>query len=443
MTDRLNKAFIIGIILILICSVAANSLIVVANNANSKQTRNYSRDVVGPKQLLNNTGFDTYNEFWDLEPASSGAEEFITVDYDDIGTPNYVKMFSNAPLDDKNPIILSAFVNQTFYKPVWTPNYVTALYCTFNWDMIVYTAQVNTAPYNCELYVEIVNTNLPNNPAQWGVASGSGAITPTDGRIGIKQYEEINVGSHPGAFSFVPPGFYTIAIMYQVSIPTGSPLIFELDFRIDNVTLWIADSYEPTMSYSNTSFGPYNADPLDPIDVDFEYGGNENTSLKLAKYRLNNSGTPGDWYEIFKWNDQLPVINSYTLNWSISSIWDSLIEGQNTIDVYCRDGLGNFNDSLQIYIFKDTVAPQSNTSSLQDYRTTKNFNISFTASDLAPSGGFNNTVQLWFDYNDAGYIQYKPSWAPHGNLTQNPIKFDITDTQFRNRPHSTRCNYYN
>ena len=431
MTDRLNKALNIGIFLILICSMAASSLIVVANNANSKQTRNYTRDVVGPKQLLNNTGFDTYGSSWDFQHASSGAEEFITVDYDDIVTPTHVKMFSNAPVDTYNPITLTAFVNQTFYKPIWTPNYISALYCKFNWDMVVYTADVSGAPFNCEIFLRIINDTLPNNIGEWSIASGASAVTPTDGRLGVRQYVNTKVGSHPGLFTFVKPGYYTLAIMYRVNIPTGSSPIFELDLRIDNVTLWIADSHEPSITCSKTSFGPYNADPVDPddlIDVDFEYGGNENTSLKLAKYRLNNGGTPGAWNNIFYWDGQLPVINSYTQNWSISSIWKSLAEGQNTIDVYCEDEVGNFNDSLQINIFKDTVAPQSNTSSLQEYTTTKEFDISYIAFDQTPTGGFNNTVQLWFDYKGGGYVQYKPSWAPDGNLTKSPIKFNISDT---------------
>jgi hypothetical protein len=427
MTGRLNKILIYGVLVILIFATFSNSLILSAEIFNSRDANDDNsrgRPIAGPKELLKNSGFGQISDWYFENATDPGLGVILETGYNDLGSPTHGYFRHNSPPPENQVFQYQAFINQTFTKSIATPNYPTAVICTFDYNMLHFQGEVgvlpNTDPINGEIYLRIVNNATRAIVGEWGVATGAGKFSGVKDPKVPGQYDVTKwVGQN-----LMAAGTFDISIMFQIDGPSGSPTFFEADLMIDNVSLIINDIHEPMIVVNNETFGPYNTDPGAVIDVDFFDGGLENTSLKKAMYRLNNSGsTPGAWNTIFS------DYNSYTQNWSITPIWSTLIEGENTIDIKCIDDLGNWNESARIKVFLDSVAPDSNTSALDEYYHTTAFNISYTASDLAPSGGFNNTVQLWLRYKNAGnYMQYKPTSHPDGYFNESPIWFDVMDT---------------
>ena len=384
-----------------------------------------SRGVLGPLELLKNNGFSKVS-VWAFQNASDENNLIIDAKYEDNNTPNFGQFKSVEPIMNLN-VLRYAYINQTFTKTIWTPNYPTAIVCELDWKMVEYHSDIDMGNdrIDGEIFLMIINTSQPNIPGIWSIASGTGNCfkVDSDPRIGYWHHEIIPVGANKGSYSICPPGVYTISIMFRIKIPTGASVdIFECDLLIDNVNLVINDIYEPLVVANKLTYGPFNSDPMNLIDVDFLHGGLENVSLKKGKYRLNNSGIPGPWHTLFK--NQ----NSYLQNWTITPIWNSMSEGNNIIDIYCIDDVGNYNDSVRITIVKDTVAPVSKVAKLNDSYTEQEINISYTAYDPLPSGGFNNSVELWFRYNQTGsYKQYKPPWNHNGLFNNSPISFNLKD----------------
>ncbi|MCK5559227.1 MAG: hypothetical protein KAJ51_01490, partial [Thermoplasmata archaeon] len=422
MKRRFNKSLIIGLLVILIISTMANSLIFFYGDFGIAQAdRAGSSPRPGPKELLKNNGFGMISD-WAFQNASTDLGEHIWAKYDNELAPSVGKFESAQDLDTKTGIILYSYINQTFQKDITTPNYPTAVVCEFDWIMNAYHSEVDgSSRIDGEIFLQIVNNTPLSTPAQWGITGAWTFRDQSDSRIPDWQNAKINVGS-----SISPKGSYNLSIILRLTVPIGSQVdMFVCDLVIDNVSLRIADDVKPLVVANSHTFGPYNVAPGNAIDVDFFDGGLENVSLKVGSYRLNGSST---WNTIFTNN------KTYTQNWSIGAIFDGagagfMLDGENTIDVYCADQVGNFNDSVHITIIKDSVAPLTNASELEEYYRVPEFNINYTASDAAPSGGYNNTVELWFEFNDGGsYQQYKPPEEPDGFFNQSPIVFDITKT---------------
>jgi hypothetical protein len=427
MTGGFRRFLIISIIFLIIFNACPNFLIWGSGNEKASygpRALTESRKVVGPKHLINNSDFSSMDD-WNLINATESGIPVIAVEYDNITSPSFVRLFNFDPIDN-SPFLYRAYINQTFTKDIWTPKYQSAVICRFQYNMTLYDGIVGPlpgTPIDGEIFVEVTNISSGKS-GLWGVAVGPTRFSSnTDPRIGIEQDVELLMGIKQGTFSLSPPGEYLFNIYFEIScFVSGSVFVFDTDLRIDNVTLTVEDNYEPIIIPNSTIFGPFNIDPVDEIDVDFLSGGLENTSLEEARYRLNNSGTPGNWHTIFQ------DLDSYTDNWSISPIWHDLNEGENTIDLYCLDESGNYNDSVQITVIKDTVAPNTNTLPLLPYQINQEFDIHYQANDPIPSGGYNNTVKLKYRYNGKGsYLEYKPPWNPLGLFNQSPIKFNITN----------------
>jgi hypothetical protein len=419
---KLNRSLIIGLLLILIFSSISNSLVVLSTNSSELGQSSSRGSRPGPKQLLQNTGFGQVSA-WDFENGTYQGTEYLVADYDTYPTPTKGIYFHLNPIDNFQ-LTFSSYINQTFTKNVETPNYPTAVMAEVDYNMAAYDSQVDAglSVITTEIFLAAKN-HTSGEIAQWSIETGpKGFTVAADPRIGNTWYNtEIPVGQNMGSFSFTGAGTYTIGIELKVSVPSGSVVdVYICDFNIDNLTLTITDDVKPVVIANQLTFGPYNSDPGDVIDVNFFSGGFENTSLALGRYRLNNT-TPGTWQTIFTDKDE------HTDDWDLSSIWNSMVQGENTIDVYSSDAIGNFNDSVQIKVLKDTVAPTSNATELADFFKTTGFDINYTASDASPGGGFNNTVELWFDYNDQNsYTKYAPSSHPEGYFNSSPIDFNIT-----------------
>ncbi|WP_455392621.1 hypothetical protein [[Eubacterium] cellulosolvens] len=422
MKRELNKSLILSLMIILICSTVSNSLIFTEGNAGSATAeRAGGGPRPGPFSMLNNSDFSKVSA-WEFKNASIAPDNFIIPNYDDTMNPTVGQFLKGDDFATTTGVTVTAYINQTFQKTVATPNYPTAIICELNWCMNWYDSNVDNSDFiDGEIFLQIMNTATPTNVFQWPIAAGVNKFTTPDSRMGIWYPFEANVGGNAGSYSITSTGTYKVSVFLELTVPIGSNVVvFECDLQIDNVTLTIVDSVKPLVVANQDSFGPYNADPGAVMDVDFFDGGKENTSLKEGKYRVNGSST---WNTIFTNN------KTYTQNWSISDIWGALGEGVSIIDIYCSDQLGNINDSVQVTVVKDTVAPVSNASELQDYYRVQELNINYTASDQAPSGGYNNEVELWFEFNDGGtYVQYQPPEQPDGVFNQSPIIFNITKT---------------
>ena len=99
----------------------------------------------------------------------------------------------------------------------------------------------------------------------------------------------------------------------------------------------------------------------------------------------------------------------------------------NKLDLYCIDELENYNETNQIHVIKDTIAPVTKALDLNESYTVREFEIPYTGYDPEPSGGFNNSVELWFRYNKTGeFKRYLPKENPGGWFNQSPILFNLT-----------------
>jgi len=120
-----------------------------------------------------------------------------------------------------------------------------------------------------------------------------------------------------------------------------------MDGTSDSFTLG-KDTQAPTVSVNNGSYGWYNSDPGNVIDVDFTAGGG--SDLNNASYRIGSGG----WTDIFVADSQ-----SYSSNWSV--LWSSVPEGESTIFARTFDVAGNEDATADSITFKkDTVQPEVN-----------------------------------------------------------------------------------
>jgi len=432
MIARDVKIISISVIVIFLLIIPTNCFVMIPQvSGDNSNSRGISRGVVGPKNLLNNSDFSKISD-WRLIDAIVGEERVIFVTYDNKSSPSFIHFLRLGQIYGA-PFLLNSCIKQNFTKSIWTSDYPTAVTCSLDYNMTVYIGLLDFEHIiYLEFWVEIKNKSSPSTIGEWPIAAGTTGPQPkfktndgfcTTSRIGVQQHITLNISGKQGAFTIGPPGAYEFAIKVRLScISSGSNILSAFELRFDNVTLNINDIYEPLVVPNEQFYGPYNSDPGGLIDVDFLTGGKENTSLREGKFRLNNSGTPGSWNSIFK--NQ----NNYTQNWSLTTIWSLLDEGENTIDLYCTDDVGNYNDSMKITVLKDTMPPNSQASELDDYHTQQEFDINYTASDTLPSGGYDNIVELWFRYNETGeYKQYKPSWCTNGLFNRSPIKFNLTE----------------
>jgi hypothetical protein len=219
------------------------------------------------------------------------------------------------------------------------------------------------------------------------VAGANAFTSKSDHRINNSHSVRLDVGEKTGSIDMTKPGLYLLSIYLQISSGiVESPVVFDLDLHIDNVTLSIEDRFEPLVIANNDTFGPFKNGSASKVDVDFFYGGKENTTLVEGRYRLNNSGAPGSWFTIFENSE------SYTKNWSIASIWDDMLEGNNTIDIYCIDEVGNYNDSVHIIVVKDTILPVSKVNVLPEIISENIFEVRCTTHDLVSGCLFGTMV---------------------------------------------------
>lgn len=412
------KTKFLTVFLVFSLMFVGNSLVFFSTDADNSLNNESNRAVVGPKELLINSDFSKTSA-WIFTNATYESNTYVEAKYND-NPPKYGQFGNRDPIIDWGFSIF-AYINQSFTKSIWTPNYPTSVICSFDYNLSVFDYEPGIL--DCGLVLEISNATEPNSRNQWCVAYDSTAFIPaSDPRIGTTQHISIYVGSNQSSYSICPPGTYIFSLILELMVPTGSVInVFECDLKIDNVSLRISDDNEPLVVANQQTYGPFNSAPGDIIDVDFFNGGLENTTLKEGKYRLNNSSMPKAWHTIFR-NRQ-----SFIQNWSISPIWSIMQEGNNTIDIYCEDTVGNYNDSVQITVIKDTKSPDSRILVLNNSYKGYEINISYVAIDPAPSGGYNNTVELWFRYNQTGkFVRYQPFWNRNGLFNSSPIRFNIT-----------------
>lgn len=489
MPENLNKIIVIGLLGVLLWSTAANSLTFFSSPDNvnedyeinenyfepvqnsprsgaQSQTRSARDKVMGPLQLVKNTGFSQKTD-WTLinatqvYPVQNPSMVRTLTTYDPwIGTPERIMFVRSAnptvpevPFDDNPKPALKARINQTIYKPAETLIHPTAFVCAFHYTLFEFNNWINNSVIYGDILIEMKNltTNIAGVwPIEYGNVPpnvyGNGSFNNGDPREDVEQFIIANVGGNPlwtipssGSFDNSAPGNYEISLIFQIRTPStasisdNSEIATSYQLAVDNVTLYINDKDVPLVVPNKNLYGPYNNDshndPVDGmIDVDFfagTAGTFQNTSIKVAKYRLSNT-TPGPWHSICTNQD------SYTDDWSIEDEWVNLDEGANTLDIYCEDQVGNYNDSVQITVIKDTRKPITHASELPEYTWGKETDIYYAATDPGlgdnTSGGFNNTVKLLFRYNEQGeYINYTPPSAPSGLFNESPIIFNITD----------------
>ncbi len=455
---RVHKRFIIiGVLLILISSTIGSHLILLTGDSikagGGRDNRN-ARVVVGPKEMLDNTDFSAVRS-WVLidatkvKPAPAPAVVHTDVRYNNLISPQYIVFENDQQLNsDETPISppLKARLTQTFNKTFWTSNNPNSVICSFDYTPTYYNGLIDGSPaIYADIILEIMNLST-GVYGRWPIEKdatpnfGNGSYKTDDSRItypSTQFFVTRDIGSGPtggsfpaGVFNISPPGLYELSIIFQIWSTTQA--LFNVNtyytFLFDNVSLQVMDVEEPAVVANNSSFGPFNNNTYDDqingkIDIDFFAGSGNNTPLNEGKYRLNNSGKPGQWHLIFKSITEM----QYTYNWSIAAVWANMSEGKNYIDIYCSDQAGNYNDSVQITVIKDTIPPVTYLHSINEYQTTKEFHIYYYARDPVPSGGFNSTVILMFKHNGSGkYVNYTTSDNPSGLFDHNPILFDIT-----------------
>ncbi len=490
MSEKLNKICIIGLLILLVCAGTASSFILLFGSANDSMacnecdplenaevsdafgdvestegTRANTRDgVKGPMELLNNSDISQVSDWvfvngTRMKLVPNPLDLRVEVGYDNPTAPTKIKVENWQPLDltetPISPPLMGRF-NQTFNKPIWTSTAPNSVICSFDYEAWLYDGLINGIG-NPGIYADIILEIKNTASGTWGVwpieqdgtpIYGNGSIKTGDPRVNhppnqVPQFITEDIASGPtggsfpagSTFDLSPPGTYELSIIFQYWSDT-SGFSAACDFKIvfDNVSLSIMDAKVPEVYNKNniTTFGPYNNDtyddePLGMIDIDFDAGAGMATPLDEGKYRLNNSGTPNDWQQIFKIKEM-----DYKQNWSISQEWANLAEGRNNLDIYCNDHAGNYNDSVHITVIKDTRKPISKANVSEEYYTTEEFDVYFTASDPGltdnpvTSGGFDNTVKLEVRYNGQDPINYTTPSNPNGSFTTSPIKFNIT-----------------
>ena len=124
------------------------------------------------------------------------------------------------------------------------------------------------------------------------------------------------------------------------------------------------DTTLPTITVNTPSYGPFSANPTDPIDVDFS----DNQNLDYVSYKVNANGS---------FTNISITINgtSYTTNWDV---WGNanLQEGVNTIFLLAVDDAGNSRLATETVTYTiDTTRP----------RVTVNFPVAGTESGTGTS----------------------------------------------------------
>jgi hypothetical protein len=412
-----KKSFLVWVVFI-IFMISCNYWVLYSQSIeNDSNEISSPRALVGPKQLLKNSGFSKVSD-WVLIDAAGGIETYIDTKYDNSSNPSRIQFLTGSYSFPENVAkTYRAYLNQTFLKKVATRNYPTSIICEFDFIMRHFQGEVgilpNTSPISCDIWLELKNLTS-GIYGRWPVAVGSyGFSGMIDPKVGKYCIIELQLGSNINQFTSTNPGNYEFAIVVEITVPSGSPVFFEIDLQVDNVSLYYGDIHKTLVIPNNTTFGPFRTDPGNIIDVDFFSGDYENTSLKVGKYRLNNSGIPGPWITIFKDKD------SFTSNWSISRIWKYLINGTNIIDIYCSDEVGNYNDSVQINLIMDSEAPVSRVKALPSIHLTLPVNIEFEASDSISGVDY---VELWYKFEDQWFKWYNAS-NPEGKYKNSPISF--------------------
>ncbi|WP_455393251.1 CARDB domain-containing protein [[Eubacterium] cellulosolvens] len=134
------------------------------------------------------------------------------------------------------------------------------------------------------------------------------------------------------------------------------------------------DTIKPIITVNIDSYGWYNKDPGNIIDVDCTNDGS-GSLLAFAEYSINDPSFSKKT-KIFD-----KEIKSYTNDWSI--VWDKLIEGENRIYIRVCDKAGNMDNSgKEIIIKKDTVNPSLKIRKFKDeIFTTDNVDITWLSED--------------------------------------------------------------
>jgi hypothetical protein len=195
-------------------------------------------------------------------------------------------------------------------------------------------------------------------------------------------------------------------IRFRINLSTRDTSITPIVYAI-NLTYEI-DDMVPLVKVNIPTYGPFNSDPGNIIDVDFDYGGNGNITLDLAQYKV---GLLGPWSTIFSMDTDV-----YTAEWGVD--WTDLTEGWNAIYIRCYDLAGNVNDTETVSIFRDTIIPDIVSGFNSQDNTGSTILLNWNAVSEGGSGFMNYTIYYDttpnVDENDATW-----SYVQQANLTQN------------------------
>jgi len=167
------------------------------------------------------------------------------------------------------------------------------------------------------------------------------------------------------------------------------------------------DTQAPTVMVNTGSYGWYNTDPGNVIDIDFSAGGG--SDLDNASYRIEN----GPWTNIF-----IDDTQSYTSDWGI--LWSSVPEGENTIYVRTFDLAGNEDTTTDSLTFKkDTVTIYVRTFDLAGNEDTTTDSLTFKKDTVSPQVTVNKKIYGWHTSDPGAIIDVDFSNGGVGSLLVN------------------------
>jgi len=217
------------------------------------------------------------------------------------------------------------------------------------------------------------------------------------------------------------------------SLPEGASTIYinlsdALNFApMETITVF-KDTVPPLVTVNTATYGWYDTDPGDVIDVDYSNGGG-GSPLDKAQFKI---GAPGAWTDIF--TEDAP---SNTTDWSLP--WGSLQEGENTIYIRTYDVAQNEDLTSDSIIFKkDTTNPGViiNTATYGWYTSDPGdvVNVDFTNGG---TGAFLDYAQYsigtpgsWVDIFNSPLSSYSTDWGiPWNDLAEgeNTVHIRVLD----------------